>query len=96
MHKYRLELDGRDKFWESFWDQDDFFYSTVAGFKGLERPAIVLAVDGFRTSDTADDILSVGLSRARDQLVIVGDFDELAAVGGKEFAKRLAKARTES
>jgi hypothetical protein len=36
------------------------------------------------------------MSRARDQLVIVGDFDELAAVGGKEFAKRLAKARTES
>jgi hypothetical protein len=53
-------------------------------------------VDGFRTSDTADDVLSVGLSRARDQLVIVGDFDELAAVGGKEFAKRLTKARTES
>ena len=96
MHKYRLDLDGREKFWESFWNEDDFFYSTVAGFKGLERPAIVLAVDGFRTSDTADDILSVGMSRARDQLVIVGDFDELAAVGGKEFAKRLTKARTES
>ena len=52
--------------------------------------------NGFHDEETARDFLYVGMSRARDQLVIVGDFDELAAVGGKEFAKRLTKARTES
>ena len=44
----RVELDGRDGYWDSFWDGTDLFFSTVAAFKGLERPAIVLAVDGFR------------------------------------------------
>jgi hypothetical protein len=31
----------------TLWKQDDVFYSTVAGFKGLERSAVVLAIDGF-------------------------------------------------
>ena len=44
----RIALDGRDGYWHSFWDGTDLFFSTVAAFKGLERPAIVLAVDGFR------------------------------------------------
>ncbi len=47
-------------YWDSFWDADDAFYGHVLGFKGLERPAIVLAVNGFReepllTGDAAPD-----------------------------------------
>jgi hypothetical protein len=52
----RIEHFGRDGYWDSFWDGDDLFYSTVAGFKGLERPAVVLAVDGLaRRGDRAGD-----------------------------------------
>ena len=88
--------EGADGYWDAFWSKDEHFYCTVGGFKGLDRPIVVLAVNGFHDEETARDFLYVGMSRARDQLVIVGDFDELAAVGGKEFAKRLTKARTES
>ena len=56
----RVALDGRDGYWDSFWDGTDMFFSTVAAFKGLERPAIVLAVDGFRDPVTARDTLYVG------------------------------------
>jgi ribosome biogenesis protein Tsr3 len=31
-----------------FWEGDDVFYGHVLGFKGLERPAAALAVNGFR------------------------------------------------
>jgi ATP:corrinoid adenosyltransferase len=92
MQRARQEHDGREAFWDSFWDDDDYFYATVAGFKGLERPAVVLAVDGFRDPDIAREVLYVGLSRARDQLVVVGDLDVIAAAGGKELRKRLSKA----
>lgn len=85
----RVALDGRDGYWESFWDGTDMFFSTVAAFKGLERPAIVLAVDGFRDPATARDILYVGLSRARDQLVVCGDLTSIRVAAGDEVARRL-------
>ena len=68
-----VEAHGRDGYWDLFWDDTEVFYSTVAGFKGLERPAVVLAVDGFRDPATARETLLVGMSRARDQLVVCGD-----------------------
>jgi len=84
-----VETHGRDGYWESFWDEDQFFYCTVPGFKGLERPAVVVAVDGFRDEATARETLLVALSRARDQLVVCGDPDLLKQVGGKVLMKRL-------
>ena len=63
----------------------------MPGFKGLERPAVVLAIDGFRDDATARETLLVGMSRARDQLVVCGDPDELRRVGGKELAKKLTR-----
>jgi hypothetical protein len=83
---------GREGYWDAFWDASQFFYSTVPGFKGLERPAVVLAVDGFREPETARETLVVGMSRARDLLVVCGDPVMLRQVGGKAFAKRLAQA----
>ncbi len=85
----RVELLGREGYWDSFWDEDDMFFSTVAGFKGLERPAVVLAVDGFRDPATARETLYVGLSRARDLLVVVADPATLRGVGGDVVAARV-------
>lgn len=89
MQREAVEWHGRDGYWEQFWDGDQVFCATVAGFKGLERPAVVLAVDDFLDPATARDILLVGMSRARDLLAVCGDRNLIAAVGGKELAKRL-------
>ena len=89
----RVALDGRDGYWDSFWDGTDLFFSTVAAFKGLERPAVVLAVDGFRDPATAAEILYVGLSRARDLLIVCGDIDLIRSAAGDEVADRLLGRR---
>jgi hypothetical protein len=62
--------------WRTYWDAffaDEVFYSTVKGFKGLERPIVVLTVNGFHPDDSARDLLHVGMSRARSVLIVVGD-----------------------
>lgn len=69
----RVQSEGTSGYWASFWDDSDAFYGSVLGFKGLERPAIVLAVNGFRDSSRAREMLYVGMSRARDLLVVCGD-----------------------
>ena len=94
-HPVQIELvdaHGREGYWDALWDGDQFFYATVPGFKGLERPAIVLAVDGFRDEATARETLLVGMSRARDQLVVCGDSEVLRRVGGKELVKKLQRS----
>jgi superfamily I DNA/RNA helicase len=57
--------------WDSLWASEDVFYCTVGGFKGLERSVVVLAIDGFHDDSDQDDVLYVGMSRARDKLVVV-------------------------
>ena len=42
------QAEGQDAYWATYWEDDDLFYGHVLGFKGLERPAVVLAVNGFR------------------------------------------------
>lgn len=64
--------DGKDAYWELLFEGDDVFYSTVSGFKGLERPVVVLAIDGFHEGVKDSDVLYVGMSRARDLLVVCG------------------------
>ncbi|MFP3396909.1 ATP-binding domain-containing protein [Brevibacterium sp. H602] len=52
----------------------------MLGFKGLERPAVVLSLNGFRDPQRAIDMLYVGMSRATTKLIVVGDltiFDEI-------------------
>jgi hypothetical protein len=80
---------GQESYWSSFWDGEDVFYGHVLGFKGLERPAVVLAVNGFRDEERAREMLYVGLSRARDLLVVCGDLDLIRRVGGEAVAHRL-------
>lgn len=76
-------------YWEQLWDNTEIFYSTVAAFKGLERPVIVLALNGFHDHAEARDILYTGMSRARDLLVIVGARDVLRTVLGEQVLRQL-------
>ena len=89
-HPVQLELDAdKSLYWNGFWDEDDVFYSTVAGFKGLERPAVVLCVDGFHDDLDPRNVLYAGMSRARDLLIIVAPQEAIAAAGNPKLLKRL-------
>ncbi|GAA1915366.1 ATP-binding domain-containing protein [Nocardioides marmoribigeumensis] len=79
---------GQDHYWESFWDEDQVFYGHVLGFKGLERRVVVLAVNDTHL-ERARERLYVGLSRARDQLVVCGDPDYIREVGGESLWRTL-------
>ena len=61
----------------------------MLGFKGLERPAVVLAVNGFGVDGRGREKLYVGLSRARDRLVVCGDPELIREVGGEAVYLRL-------
>jgi hypothetical protein len=80
---------GQDSYWASFWDAEQVFYGHVLGFKGLERRVVVLAVNEDAARDRSRERLYVGLSRARDQLVVCGDPEVIRQVGGAEVAARL-------
>ncbi|SFL38110.1 nuclease-related domain-containing DEAD/DEAH box helicase [Geodermatophilus ruber] len=86
------QAEGQDAYWATYWQNDDLFYGHVLGFKGLERPAVVLAVNGFRDEARAREMLYVGLSRARDLLVVCGDAELIRRVGGEAVAHRLSKS----
>jgi hypothetical protein len=87
-HVQRVEQVGDEAYWEDFFAEDDVFYGTVSGFKGLERTCVVLAVNGFSGQARAKQMLYVGLSRARSQLVVVGDLDEIAPAGERPGVRR--------
>jgi hypothetical protein len=82
-------------YWDEFFAADSVFYGHVLGFKGLERPAIVLAVNGIRDLTRGREYLYVGLSRARTQLVVCGDIELIAQMGGPAVRKRLLNARVD-
>lgn len=84
---------GTQAYWDSFWDAEQVFYGHVRGFKGLERRAVVLVVDASGPIELARERLYVGLSRARDQLVVCGDPDFIAEVGGPALARKLGIVR---
>ena len=91
-HPVQVERQGHGpaEYWASYWTGDDVFYGHVLGFKGLERPVVVLAVNGFgRGSERAREKLYVGLSRARDLLVVCGDPAMIREAGGEGVYRRL-------
>ncbi len=85
LQKEMIDYHGWDGYWDAFFAAGDVFYGHVLGFKGLERPVVVLAVNGLRDESR----LYVGLSRARSCLVVCGDLDQIAAVGGAGLRQRL-------
>ena len=74
-HPVHAEMADKDRmaYYESLWDSEDVFYGTVGGFKGLERPVVILTIDGYHHAEDLREFLYVGITRARDRLVIVGD-----------------------
>ena len=88
-HRNRVETSGADAYWDSFWDNSDVFYAHALGFKGLERPVVVLALNGWRQPERAREMLYVALTRARDLLIICGDPEELRSVGGEALAHQV-------
>ena len=80
VQKEIVETEGIAAYWDQFFAAEDVFYGHVLGFKGLERPAVVLCLNGFRDRQRAIDMLYVGMSRATTKLIVVGDlsiFDEI-------------------
>jgi hypothetical protein len=71
-HVERLARLGPLGFADSLFATDEVAVCTVKGFKGLERPAVVLAINGFHEQDDEETLLRVGVSRATHQLVVVG------------------------
>lgn len=93
-HRHPVQLErtsfhDQDGYWKTFWDSDDVFYGHVLGCKGLERPAVVLCLNETGERDRSRERLYVGMSRATDQLVVVGDPDVIRRVGGDDVARRL-------
>ena len=82
-HTNTVESSGFDVYWEQFFAREDVFYGHVLGFKGLERPAVVLCVNGIRDRDRAPKMLYTGISRATTKLVVVGSTEELAEMRGQ-------------
>jgi DNA helicase IV len=89
----RQEQLGQEGYWRTFWESDDVFYGHVLGCKGLERRAVVLCVNEPEPRDRSKERLYVGLSRATDKLVVVGDAAVIRRTGGEEIARRLGLAR---
>lgn len=88
-HRMQTDSIGQDRYWETFWDAEEVFYGHVLGSKGLERAAVVLCLNEESVTDRARERLYVGMSRATDQLVVVGDPAWVREVGGPAVAKAL-------
>ena len=61
----------------------------MLGSKGLEAGRRGLCINEVGERDRARERLYVGMSRATDVLVVVGDPDVVRGIGGDEVAKRL-------
>ncbi|RYB94808.1 nuclease [Nocardioides oleivorans] len=84
----RTDFHDQDGYWKTFWD-DDVFYGHVLGCKGLERRAVVLCLNEDGSRDRARERLYVGMSRATDELVVVGEPETVRRVAGDDVARRL-------
>jgi hypothetical protein len=83
IHKDKVQtLEGSQAYWAELWAKEDVFYGTVAGFKGLERSVVILAIDGFHQDKDVSGLLYVGMTRARDRLVVVGTAEQLDKLKG--------------
>ena len=85
----RFDEQDPQAYWRSFWEDDDVFYGHVLGCKGLERRVVVLCVNEHEPRDRAKEKLYVGLSRATDELVVVGDPEVIRRAAGEAVIGRL-------
>jgi RecA/RadA recombinase len=94
-HALRQDAD-KDAYWQGLWATDDIFYGTVAGFKGLERPGVVIAVNGFHDHADTKDVLYTAISRAIELAVLVGTEAELTEVLGSKHLGKLMRRQEAS
>ena len=80
---------GHRGYWRSYWEDEEVFYGHVLGCKGLERPAVVLCVNEGTREERAREKLYVGMSRATDHLIVVGDPAMVREYAGDVVANRL-------
>ena len=78
-------------YWKRYFEEESVYHCTIAGFKGLERRAVVIAMNDWKEPDRKKDILYTGVTRARDLLIICGSKEEITQAGGKEFFKKLSR-----
>jgi hypothetical protein len=92
-HRHPVQVeraqDDQEAYWRTFWEKDDVFYGHVLGCKGLERRAVVLCVNESEARDRSRERLYVGMSRATDELVVIGDPELIREVGGDAVARQL-------
>lgn len=92
-HPVQIERTGEDddqeKYWRTYWEDDDVFFGHVLGCKGLERRAVVLCVNDSQVRERSRERLYVGMSRATDELVVVGDPEMIREMGGDAVARQL-------
>ena len=94
VQKEQQEALGFAAYWEDFWSEEDVFYGHVLGFKGMERRAVVLCLNEHGNRERSRERLYVGLSRATDKLIVVGDPDVIERVGGPDVLSRLREGVT--
>jgi len=70
VHKEHADRD-KEGYLKTIWSNEEIFYGTVSGFKGLERNCVILTINGFHDEVNPRELLYVGMTRARDFLVIV-------------------------
>jgi hypothetical protein len=91
-HRHPVQLertgpgDDQQAYWRTFWEDDDVFYGHVLGCKGLERRVVVLCVNETTVRERARERLYVGMSRATDVLVVVGEPEVVREMGGDAVA----------
>lgn len=78
-------------YWKRYFEEESVYHCTIGGFKGLERRAVIIAMNGWKEPDRKKDILYTGITRARDLLIICGSKEEITQSGGKEFFKKLSR-----
>ncbi len=84
--------EGYRDYWDRVLEGRDVHRGGVREFQGLERPVVVLVVNGFQDEAQARELLYLGISRARSLLVVVGPGEVIEQIGGERVRKRLRKA----
>jgi len=79
MHSEHADRD-MDSYLKTIWGNEEIFYGTVSGFKGLERNCVILAINGFHDEVNPRELLYVGVTRAKDYLVIVAKRSDIENV----------------
>jgi hypothetical protein len=93
-HRHPVQLErtsfhSQEEYWETWWDDSNVFYGHVLGCKRLERRVVVLCINESKVRDRSRERLYVGMSRATDLLVLVGDPATIREMGGDAVARRL-------